>query len=261
LRFGPGASLLASTGRSTLHVWDLSRIREGLRPLGLDWEAEPEPVRPSLSPPIPVSVEGDPGPPRRDTASAARWRREEIARLDEQIQRSPGGARLLARRARKHQELGEWTEAVRDAEEAHRVDPGYRSAMNNLAWMLLIAPDPLRDPARAAALARESLEGTGMKSDALNTLGAACYRLGDYPQAIRHLLESRRLMTEKERPYNDFFLAMTYAKLGERPVAEMYFRKALGSLGQRPPAETDMAAIHDEAVETLGAVPGARKRD
>jgi hypothetical protein len=58
---------------------------------------------------------------------------------------------------------------------------------------------------------------------------------------------------------NDFFLAMTYARLGERPVAEMYFRKALESLGQRPPSQTDLTAIHDEAVETLG-VPGARPR-
>jgi Flp pilus assembly protein TadD len=132
--------------------------------------------------------------------------------------------------------------------------------MNHLAWGLLIAPAPLRDPARAAALARDSLEGTGVESDALNTLGAACYRLGDYPQAVRHLLRSRRLMTEKERPYNDFFLAMTYARLGERPLAEMYFRKALEPLGRRPPAQTDLAAIHHEAVETLGGAPGARPR-
>ena len=173
LRFGPGTGLLASTDRSVFLVWDLSRIREGLRPLGLDWESDPPPVASSSAPPIPVTVEADPGPPREESAAeaeaATRWRREEIGRLDEQIRKSPGNTRLLALRALRFQELGEWAQAVRDAEEAHRLEPGYRAAMNSLAWMLLMAPEPIRDPARAAALARESLEGSAEESIVLNT--------------------------------------------------------------------------------------------
>ena len=84
-------------------------------------------------------------------------------------------------------------------------------------------------------------------------------RFGTAPRRFR--LESRRLMTEKERPYNDFFLAMTYARLGDRPIAEMYFRKALESLGERPPAETDLKAIHEEGVKTLGEMSHARPPD
>jgi len=63
-----------------------------------------------------------------------------------------------------------------------------------------------------------------------------------------------RWSVERERPYNDFFLAMTYARLGEMPVAEMYLRRALAPLGQGPIEDTDLARLRDEAMATVRGV-------
>ncbi|MDJ0851101.1 MAG: hypothetical protein QNK04_22240 [Myxococcota bacterium] len=80
---------------------------------------------------------------------------------------------------------GRLAEAVTRNRAALALDPGLRSARNNLAWILATAPDPaLREPAEAvrlaAALARERPD-----ANQLDTLGAAYAAAGRWDDAVR----------------------------------------------------------------------------
>ncbi len=69
------------------------------------------------------------------------------------------------------------------------------SAYNDLAWLLVSAPDPrLRDAKRALALATEANERTGGANPAvLDTLAAACAANGDTARAVAIATQARQL--------------------------------------------------------------------
>ncbi|HMF12630.1 MAG TPA: tetratricopeptide repeat protein, partial [Gemmataceae bacterium] len=58
-----------------------------------------------------------------------------------------------------YQDLERWEEAIADKKKAFELAPQNSEAMNGLAWLLAICPDPkLRDPARAVELAQQAVE-------------------------------------------------------------------------------------------------------
>ena len=60
-------------------------------------------------------------------------------------------------------------------------------------------------------------------ADSLDTLGAAYYRLGKYPEALQTLMRSEQLQTARKQgslPADLAFLAMTQCRLGQKDQAQ-----------------------------------------
>jgi tetratricopeptide (TPR) repeat protein len=71
--------------------------------------------------------------------------------------------------------------------EALRVDPNYATAHNNLAWMLAVGPDRVRDVKQALAHATRACELSGWaRPNCLDTLAAAYAAAGDSDRAVEY---------------------------------------------------------------------------
>ena len=84
-------------------------------------------------------------------------------------------------------ERGQLAETIRHYREAVRIRPDFRTAANNLAWLLATARDPsLRDPALAVSLAeRAAALSAAPDPSVLDTLAAAYAAAGRYGEAAR----------------------------------------------------------------------------
>ncbi len=252
LVFSPGARRLAACTPKGVLLWDLEAIRKELTDLGLDWKSSAYPPRPEADPgPLDVTIDAGPQAPAMPAVLAEAARavglRVRIAKLDRNIQETPDDAGLYADRGYLHQCLGQWQEAIADHERCLALDPAHTVALNNLAWALAMGPPELRRADRAAALAREALARDTLPAQALNTLGAALYRLGRHEEAVERLLEAARRATEPEQPLNFLLLSLCYARLEVRPLAEQYYRRALETLRDHPPADAGVDALRQEA--------------
>jgi hypothetical protein len=102
---------------------------------------------------------------------------------------------------------------------------------NLLAWICVLAPDAVTDCEIPVRLAEAALARCpeGEKSDVLNTLGAALYRVGRFESAIRRLDESVQTRGGEGVPKGFAFLAMAHHRLGERDEAEGSLAKLIAS--------------------------------
>jgi len=84
-------------------------------------------------------------------------------------------------------ERGQLAETIRHYREAVRIRPDFRTAANNLAWLLATARDPsLRDPALAVSLAeRAAALSSAPDPSVRDTLAAAYAAAGRYDEAAR----------------------------------------------------------------------------
>ena len=93
---------------------------------------------------------------------------------------------LLYVRARIHQKMGHYTDAVADLQTVLKADPRSVPALNSLAWLRATSPDAaFRNGREAVSLARQAValkhDGAGSVVD---TLAAAYAEAGDYSQAV-----------------------------------------------------------------------------
>jgi tetratricopeptide (TPR) repeat protein len=199
------------------------------------------------------------------SAEAIRAWAAALPHLGHLVTAEPENPSYLARRGRAHAELGHWTDAAPDYGRA--VDAGSEDRMvwyecqllrlrlgnpadyrrscvellarvgdtpdpkraSDVAYICALAPDAVPDPGRVVALAIRALRRLPADDvDALNTLGAALYRAGKYPEAIERLKESVRLSKSGEGSEADWiFLAMAYHRLGRATEAREWLDKAV----------------------------------
>jgi tetratricopeptide (TPR) repeat protein len=114
---------------------------------------------------------------------------------DEQTQRVKFQA--LRGRADARLNIGEHVEAVKDFEEALKLDDEDTGILNNYAWVLATSPDDeVRDGKRAVELATKAVELTDEKeAHILSTLAAAYAETGDF--------EAARKWSQKSVDMND----------------------------------------------------------
>jgi serine/threonine protein kinase/predicted Zn-dependent protease len=130
---------------------------------------------------------------------------------------------------------------------------------NDLAWLLVTAPDPrLRAPAEAVGLARKAAELQPTAANVWNTLGVALYRAGDYREAIAALEKAEELGRGREFGFNALFLAMARWQLGERDDARAWYERAIAWIDKNKPDDNELRQFRAEADGLLrveGRVP------
>ncbi len=255
MRFSPDSAHFAASPRNSIQLWDLQRVGESLRELNLGWKASVTSRVPD-SKGAPPWVDVDPGLTSTQQSDwiAARWEKMRvwIAEQDVKILAAPRDALNYYRRGWLRKELSDWKGALEDLEKCLELDPTCYSAINDLAWLLVIGPEDLRRPERAASLARECLSYDPNPASTKNTLGAALYRLGKYDEAIRWLEDSARESILDDLALNELLLAMCHSKLGNPTIARKYYRQALESAGGQVTPNRDLNALRAEAEATLG---------
>ena len=128
-----------------------------------------------------------------------------------------------------------------------RLNYGFAKASNSLAWGLVVREDPENwEPIRAIQLAEKAVELVPTASAYINTLGAAYYRAERFERAEETLL--RAIESSKGGTAWDwYFLAMTYAQLGDLQSAESWYEKAERWSRSQDPLDPEVARIQDEA--------------
>lgn len=89
--------------------------------------------------------------------------------------------------------LGRSEEARRHYEQALSVEPDNGTALNGLGYVLAATG---ADPRRAYELCRRALSANPVNPAYLDSLGWACYKLGDHKEALRLLTQAASLAPE-----------------------------------------------------------------
>jgi tetratricopeptide (TPR) repeat protein len=160
-----------------------------------------------------------------------------------------------------YESLGRHAEALNLHEETLRLrqaklgpdHPVTLGCMNSLAWFLATAPDAkLRDPTRALRLAKAVVQHTPKNGGYWNTLGVACYRAGDWKQAIEALEKSEALRPGRAVAHNGFFLAMALWQRGNKADARKWYERAVQWMEKNHPKDAGLRRLREEASKLLG---------
>jgi len=196
-------------------------------------------------------------------AEAEKAYRKAIAVHEERLAKFPEQSVQESERAVSYFDLAMLLVATgrpREAEENFRkglgINPKSAAAHNNFAWLLATSADPkVRDPAGAVELAKKAVELAPKDGTFWNTLGVAHYRAGDAKAAVEALKQSHALLRDRDLSFNAFFLAMTYAKLGQRADAWMWFDRAVAWMEKNAKSNEELRRFRSEAEALLGEAP------
>jgi tetratricopeptide (TPR) repeat protein len=121
---------------------------------------------------------------------------------------------------------------------------------NDLAWLRANHPDPSqRKPDAAVAMARRMVEQFPDTEVYWNTLGAAYYRAGDDASAVAALDRAKSL--SGSTAFDEVFLAMAHARLGELEEARTELARAVERTELDYPGHPELTVFCDEARSIL----------
>jgi tetratricopeptide (TPR) repeat protein len=171
-----------------------------------------------------------------------------------------GELQSLLQQAQRFQQAGKIGEAIDVLRQAVRLSPDLAEARNNLAWLLVTAPKPLRNPSGALEHARRATELAPGVQMYLNTFGVALYRAGNFAQAVEALEKSLAAGKGQFDAFDLFFLAMAHHRLGHREEARRCLERAVEWLnGQKNLSQLyaqELAAFRAEAESVLARLDG-----
>jgi eukaryotic-like serine/threonine-protein kinase len=267
-----GARLVVSSDSDkAIYVWDLSLIRAGLTDLGLDWDAPPFPETKQVAP-LPFTIKVDRGNLFVEDSvviglasfrlavnpfdfeaylqrGRAHGRRNEVPRAladyTMALTLMPTSHRyrgeLLIRRSSNYRKLKDDFRARSDLQEfadqdlsvTEELQAGASELCNVAAWELVNGSEKQRDLDKALSLARKAVQLNPEGWAGLNTMGLVLYRLGDYDRATKtfeHNLSSRQ---SELTAFDQFFLAMCYARQGNHSKAQQTFDQAVKNVEEK----------------------------
>jgi serine/threonine protein kinase/WD40 repeat protein len=171
--------------------------------------------------------------------------------------RRSGHARELNDRAIALKGRSDFRGALRLLRQAVQIAPGDAFSQTHLAWVLVIGPEELRDPAEALRHAQAAVVLEPNSTWCTTTLALAQFRAGRVDEALPVLEKNLALEGDGDRGVDGFFLAMCHARLGDRAKARDNFDRAVKWLEARkdlPPAEVvQLGMIRAEAEAVLRA--------
>lgn len=116
--------------------------------------------------------------------------------LGQQLLKEPTNVSLHLNLAMVYHQMGNYEEAIKTYERILHLDPDLDVALNNLAWLLLTAPDErLRNPRRAVILAKLAVFRKRIPIY-LDTLAEAYYVNGEIEKAVELIKEAIALADE-----------------------------------------------------------------
>jgi tetratricopeptide (TPR) repeat protein len=152
--------------------------------------------------------------------------------------------------------LGDLLEADPDADELRR---RWCDCANDLAWLRANHPDPgRRDPISAVAMACRAVDVYPEAAAYWNTLGVAHHRAGDHRAAVDALERARAL--GGGTAFDDVFLAMAHARLGDAAAARQVLARAMLQAERDYPGHPELAAFCDEAHALIAGAAAAAAR-
>jgi tetratricopeptide (TPR) repeat protein/WD40 repeat protein len=129
--------------------------------------------------------------------------------------------------------------------QAVQIAPRDAFSHTHLAWVLLIGPPDLRQPADALRHAEEAVALDPHPPWYTSTLAVAHFHAGRVAEAVPVLEQNFAADQDGERGVDAFFLAMCHARLGDRAKAEDYFARAVKWLEARKNlAPADVVQLH-----------------
>jgi tetratricopeptide (TPR) repeat protein len=125
-------------------------------------------------------------------------------------------------------------------------------ALNNLAWQEATCSDvSFRNGREAVRHARRATVVQPEEGNYWNTLGAACYRAGQWEDAKAALTQSMALRRNGDS-FDWFFLAMVELKLGRPADARQWYERAVQSFHESLPQNEELYRFQVEAAHELG---------
>jgi Zn-dependent protease with chaperone function len=120
--------------------------------------------------------------------------------LSQQVNRDPGNPLLYETLAMMQQQMGNYREAIENYAKVIELQPNNATSLNNLAWLLVTAPDEaLRDQVRALDLAKKAV-AFERAPVFLDTLAETYYANGLHEEAIDTIREAIRI-AKNNQPY------------------------------------------------------------
>jgi tetratricopeptide (TPR) repeat protein len=133
-----------------------------------------------------------------------------------------------------------------------KLAPDTRHSWERKAWFLATCPDTeFLDPAQAVRLAQKAVDKAPRSRRALQSLGVASYRAGDWKPAADALNESLRFSKSGDAA-SDFFLAMTHWQRGDKEKAHRLYERTVEAMAKNQPNQHALRRFRAEAADLLG---------
>jgi serine/threonine protein kinase/Flp pilus assembly protein TadD len=154
--------------------------------------------------------------------------------------------------------LPAYQKAVEKGPGAGRGARSTADAYDSLAWLLATSPhEKLRDPSKALAYAKKTVELRPMDGYHWCTLGVALYRNGKWKEAVAACEQTKSL--QYQRDCKDFLLlAMAHWQLGDKDQARSWYGQGVAWM-QKNYADRQVRRFHQEAKALLGVDAGEKK--
>ncbi len=248
-----GEEMVLTTALAPSAWWNLRRVDQQLRSIGLAWNDAGE-----LS---------DTAPPANSLSDAWVSASNSGRRLRMRVDSGDLPAQLKARinaDATAHEmqtwrlqsENGNWATAWAAFERAMAHNPDNAKLINEVSWT--VSKKSSGEPEqyqRGLELAKHLNELVPESGDYLNTLGVALYRNGKWTEAIAALKRSEELSPNRLTSHNAYFLAMSAWQLSDPATAEEWYEKAVAWKTANPAAaarfEKELQQFHEEAASLL----------
>lgn len=131
---------------------------------------------------------------------------------------------------------GRWPEAERDLQEALRLSPEEPEVLNGLGYSWIDRGQRLQE---ALGMVEKAAQVRPRSGAIVDSLGWAYYRLGNYPEAVKHLERAAEL--EPGDPTINDHLGDAFWRAGRRVEAQFQWTRAL-SLEPEPQLKADVTA-------------------
>lgn len=148
------------------------------------------------------------------------------------IKADPGNLPVYLLLGRIHIEGKEYGKAAKAYEEALARRPDFWIAANDLAALLCEHPGTGKELDRALELAKSAHKIRPDDPIVQDTLGWACYRKGDNPQALDLLTKAQGKLAG--HPEVNYHLGMAMVKAGKKEQGKEHLKKSVAAKGEYP---------------------------